>query len=290
MFHNNAFLTMLSIMVLNFYSDFSVAKDITIPMDISQWEYKGDHFRCLLNQKVKKIGKIEIIAEPDHQIRLEITSFILPQPIENAQIYLLSEPYLDISHKKLVSQSASINKHRITFHQSVSGLISAMSQGAWLQLTSVSGGHPFSIQFPTVNSSKSMARFNQCRAELPELSYKQARDMELNYQLGQRSVTPEQRVMLLHLAEYVQLDKKVSAILIDGHTDNVGSPIGNLQISRVRADDVASILHEAGVHSELIEVRSHGARYPVASNDSEQGKAKNRRVTIRVIRSTDDRE
>ena len=90
---------------------------------------------------------------------------------------------------------------------------------------------------------------------------------------------------LKQLAEYVKLDDKVSKVLIDGHTDNVGSPLANLQISRVRADDVASVLEEAGVAAGLIEVRAHGSRYPVAGNETELGKAKNRRVTVRLIRN-----
>ena len=291
MFRYNAVLKMSLFTLLSVYCSFSVAKDISVtknifvPMDISKWEYKGDHFSCLLNQNIKNFGEVTFIAEPSHKVWLKVTSFRLPQPAEQAGVYVLRSPYKDSNQRELVTPSAVIKKHQLIFEHSIAGLLSALSQGAWMQLVVVASDHQLSVQIPSVRISKSMESFSRCRAALPALSFKQARDTELHYQLGQRTVNAEQKTSLFDLAEYVQLDKKVKLILIDGHTDNVGSSAGNIQISRVRADDVASILEAAGVRSDLIEVRAHGARYPVANNNTELGKAKNRRVTIRVIRA-----
>ncbi|WP_181388415.1 OmpA family protein [Vibrio albus] len=254
-------------------------------MDISRWEYKGDQFSCLLNQKIKNFGDVAFIAEPNHILQFQLSSFRFPQPVDHARVYFLPSPYLDSQKKELVTQQAVIKNQKVIFTHSVAGLVSAVSRGAWIQVTTDASGESFSVRLPAVNINEPMARFNQCRAALPDMSFKQARDTELHYQLGQRTVNPEQKHILSQLAHYVRLDKKVTHVLIDGHTDNVGSAIGNRQISRVRADDVASILEAEGVRSALIEVRAHGARYPVASNETEQGQARNRRVTIRVIRS-----
>jgi outer membrane protein OmpA-like peptidoglycan-associated protein len=254
-------------------------------MDISKWEYKGDQFSCLLNQNIKNFGEVSFVAEPDHTLRFEISSFRFPLSVEQARVFLLPSPYQNRQQKTLVTQQASIKNQKVIFSQSVSGLVAAVARGAWIQVAVDSAGQPLSLRIPAVNINEPMTRFNQCRAALPEMSFKQARDTELHYQLGQRTVTAEQKSLLLKLAHYLRLDNKVTHVLVDGHTDNVGSSIGNIQISRVRADDVASILEAAGVRSGLIEVRAHGARYPVASNETKQGQARNRRVTIRVIRS-----
>lgn len=52
----------------------------------------------------------------------------------------------------------------------------------------------------------------------------------------------------------------------------------------MRAQQVADALIARGLHSDMIEVRAHGSRYPVASNSTAKGQAKNRRVTIRLVR------
>ena len=80
------------------------------------------------------------------------------------------------------------------------------------------------------------------------------------------------------LREYNQTIVEVS-----GHTDNVGSEAVNQRISEQRAQNVASYLIGQGLQRERFEVVGMGERYPIASNDSEQGRALNRRVEIRLL-------
>lgn len=80
------------------------------------------------------------------------------------------------------------------------------------------------------------------------------------------------------LAEYDQ-----TMIEVVGHTDSVGSDAVNQRLSEQRAGSVASYLIGQGVQSARIEQLGAGKRYPIASNDTEAGRAQNRRVEIRVI-------
>jgi phosphate transport system substrate-binding protein len=64
-----------------------------------------------------------------------------------------------------------------------------------------------------------------------------------------------------------------------GFTDNVGNPIGNLRLSQQRAQGVATELNGIGIPSR---VEGMGAEMPVATNDTVDGKAKNRRVEVWV--------
>ena len=74
----------------------------------------------------------------------------------------------------------------------------------------------------------------------------------------------------------------VERIEITGHTDDVGNEAANLVLSVQRADAVAEQLLMAGLDEELIEHRGEGEASPLVENDSEQSRAKNRRVEIRV--------
>jgi len=79
-------------------------------------------------------------------------------------------------------------------------------------------------------------------------------------------------------------------IVIKGFTDSV--PIGaalrerfpsNIELSKARADSVADLLKAQGVPANLITTVGQGQAHPVASNDTAEGRAKNRRVEIDIV-------
>jgi outer membrane protein OmpA-like peptidoglycan-associated protein len=72
-------------------------------------------------------------------------------------------------------------------------------------------------------------------------------------------------------------------IIVEGHTDNVGTDAFNLQLSEARAESVRNALIEQGVSPNLISAVGYGRSRPAASNDTPQGRAQNRRVEIVVL-------
>jgi chemotaxis protein MotB len=80
-------------------------------------------------------------------------------------------------------------------------------------------------------------------------------------------------------------------IVVDGYTDNepVGSELGplgiasNLELSSKRADTVVRHLKSQGVNRDRMSAQGFGAAYAVASNDTPEGRAKNRRVEITLL-------
>ena len=68
-----------------------------------------------------------------------------------------------------------------------------------------------------------------------------------------------------------------------GHTDSTGSDAYNQALSERRADAVASYLVSRGVESARLEALGYGETQPIASNDTVEGRAQNRRVEIKVV-------
>ena len=68
-----------------------------------------------------------------------------------------------------------------------------------------------------------------------------------------------------------------------GHTDSVGTDAYNQTLSQNRAGSVAGYLSSRGVNSARVATRGFGEGQPIASNDTEQGRAENRRVEIRIV-------
>lgn len=110
------------------------------------------------------------------------------------------------------------------------------------------------------------------------------------FESGEIAIRPEGRKTLDRISEVLKevTDKKVQ---IQGHTDNV--PIGpslkstypsNWELSQARAREVVRYLvEEAGVNAETVSAVGYGDSQPVASNASEEGRIKNRRVEILVL-------
>jgi outer membrane protein OmpA-like peptidoglycan-associated protein/tetratricopeptide (TPR) repeat protein len=90
---------------------------------------------------------------------------------------------------------------------------------------------------------------------------------------------------------YKELDKLANLLLenptirieVSGHTDNVGSSASNKKLSKERALSVKTYLHSKGVPQGNVEYEGYGFDQPIADNKTAEGKAKNRRVEIKVL-------
>ena len=91
-------------------------------------------------------------------------------------------------------------------------------------------------------------------------------------------------------ASFAELDRLASivkdnnhAIEIRGHTDDVGTEEYNLNLSEKRAQAVRTYLIQKGCSSDKITAKGYGEKKPEDSNQTMQGRAKNRRVEVRFI-------
>jgi OmpA-OmpF porin, OOP family len=94
---------------------------------------------------------------------------------------------------------------------------------------------------------------------------------------------PQGRAALQNLGAQIRSQGlKVKDIDVVGHTDSVGSDAYNMRLSERRALAVKSFLVSEGVNSSIIDVSGMGKRQPVASNETAEGRALNRRVEVLV--------
>jgi len=74
-----------------------------------------------------------------------------------------------------------------------------------------------------------------------------------------------------------------TVIEVAGHTDNVGTDAYNQTLSQQRANSVATYLTGKGVMQQRMIVVGAGETHPIASNDTDAGRAQNRRVEITIV-------
>ena len=99
------------------------------------------------------------------------------------------------------------------------------------------------------------------------------------------SLSDEAKVALTDFAEVLKTTPDADVAIL-GHTDNVGSDKANQSVSEKRAKAVANFLVEQGtVNTQIKDVLGMSHTQPVASNDTEEGKAQNRRVEVYMYAS-----
>ncbi|MBX2890821.1 MAG: OmpA family protein [Saprospiraceae bacterium] len=110
-----------------------------------------------------------------------------------------------------------------------------------------------------------------------------AKSAEVYFDFGKADLTPEANRVLDSLVAQLKAEPKYLHIRITAHTDSIGSPTANENLSKRRATAVRTKLLQRGLLAPQIEVAGQGERQPVAPNATEEGRQKNRRATLEIM-------
>ena len=105
----------------------------------------------------------------------------------------------------------------------------------------------------------------------------------LNFDSSTTNLTPDSRQTVTDLAAIMKCYPN-SAVQLEGHTDSTGEPEANKKLSENRAEAVKAMMVSDGVDANRIGTAGWGQEKPIASNDTEDGKAKNRRTELIVTK------
>ncbi len=135
---------------------------------------------------------------------------------------------------------------------------------------------------------EAQSRFSELQSEIISVS-EDARGTiismsDILFDVGKASLTADLQTSLARIAGILLIYRDVN-VIIEGHTDNVGSNDFNMRLSEQRAQNVMNFLSEQGIAAERLSATGYGFHRPVADNSTNQGRAKNRRVDL-VIQDT----
>jgi len=105
----------------------------------------------------------------------------------------------------------------------------------------------------------------------------------LTFETGSATLKPESQEQLKNVAEVMNAYPNVN-VKLGGYTDNTGNANANLKLSNDRAQSVKAELVKMGIADSRLEAEGYGQQYPVASNDTDEGRAQNRRISVRVTK------
>ncbi|MDB5972699.1 MAG: OmpA-OmpF porin, family [Hydrocarboniphaga sp.] len=104
----------------------------------------------------------------------------------------------------------------------------------------------------------------------------------VNFEFNKATLTGDSKTVLDSVAVGLKSDPQMKVELA-GHTDSKGSDAYNLKLSQSRANSVKAYLVTQGIPASRLTAKGYGESKPVASNDTDEGRAQNRRVEFRVL-------
>lgn len=96
------------------------------------------------------------------------------------------------------------------------------------------------------------------------------------------SIKPDDLARLRTVADFIRKSSKAS-VRIEGHTDNIGKMRPNLRLSLRRAETVKQHLVRLGVDRRIVSTKGYHFSRPIASNDTEAGRQRNRRAVAVIV-------
>jgi len=103
----------------------------------------------------------------------------------------------------------------------------------------------------------------------------------VEFESGKATLTPAGRAILDEMIAAMQKVKGRKVEII-GHTDNVGLRATNQGLSQARAEAVKAYMASHGINGDLLTASGQGSDRPVASNETTEGRARNRRIEFRI--------
>jgi outer membrane protein OmpA-like peptidoglycan-associated protein len=108
---------------------------------------------------------------------------------------------------------------------------------------------------------------------------------DLKFEFGSAVLKKQSEKLLDELVSLFQASPEMT-IQINGHTDNIGSDEYNQKLSENRAMSVYNYFLKKGIPSNHMTTKGFGSKYPIDTNDTDAGRAKNRRVEIDIMTSS----
>lgn len=256
-------------------------------IDSVQWSFSGSKFVCQISHYIDDFGVAMFERKAGENTRFYLQS--QSPRMQTGAAELISQPPSWITNKlaiRLAMVSVEHGVNPVTVERKISErMLAELQKGMDILVVRqpwYGDDASLSVTVPSVGFHKTHSDYLQCLGGLLPVNFSQVEKKSLYYSNGEKKLKSAVMRYLDKVAAYVKEDPAIKAIYIDGHTDSEGVRNENLLKSKQRAERVRDYLLNHGVSKELLVMRWHGERYQVASNQNDKGRAKNRRVTIRL--------
>lgn len=197
----------------------------------------------------------------------DVTDKKTKQPVNNSKVSIAFKPDQSVNY--------SISANEGKYQQSIASL-------GWYLLTTSAEGYITSNDSVQVQSEEITPVIKNIVLTPIEVGLT-VRLKNIYFDFDKTTLKSESFVELNKVVDFLKQNASVS-IEISGHTDSKGSDTYNLNLSQGRSQSVVDYLIGQGIESSRLQAQGYGESKPIDSNDTEAGRANNRRVEFTVLK------
>lgn len=271
----------------------AAVRNYSVDVETSSWALSQQtRLVCELSHPIPGYGVASFMTEASKQLNVEFTLDMLRLPgrYDVADVYSMPPKWMQGAPQRRLGSMDLRKQYNADLPQDT----------AWEMLTELEKGFWPTIHYRDwLNSKDSVAvslnasnfkgqyeDFSRCVANLLPFSFEDISYTVLAYKRNSAELTHYSQRRLDMIGEYLKEDLALDLVLVDGYSDSFGGEWLNEQLSIKRAAEIKDYFAGMGVESQRIEVTGHGEKRHVSPNENTLSREKNRRVVIRMTKST----
>ncbi len=255
----------------------------------SSWDTSSSPLVCTLSHTVHRFGRAEFYQAAGYQVGFRF--FADEVPIRKGTVKVTSRPpgwKHDQNERKIGKYTYQVDETPFRFRREISlRLLSELEQGMAPVFSFKDWGDGrdnVTAVLSGVRFLQAQAKFRRCLGQLIPYKYENASDHKIYFATAKYSLSAGEKRKLDRSVAYLLRDPSVKKVYVSGHADEVGTHAYNNELSEQRAIAIRNYLLEKKVPASKMVVRYFGKRKPAGNNNSESGRAKNRRVSVKLVR------
>ena len=257
--------------------------------DDSQWRTSGNRLECRLSQVIPGYGKATFRHHSLEPMEFRVSSNYTPRKSDQALVFVKPTVWKQYANRQILGR-VPVNPQKDVIvvpedwaHRMASELREGM-EAAWSHSDWSDGKDIVTAKVSPILFESAWRDFQQCEERLIDYGYSDVRFSAFYFAKKSLRLSLKEKNQLDRLAEYALLDTEYQYIKINSHTDSRGVRGKNLAISKKRANVVKRYLVNKGVNPKRFIIVARGEKKPKYNNRTKSGRAKNRRVEIRLVK------
>ncbi len=255
----------------------------------SQWKLTNDsRLECTLSHKIPNYGEAKFYSRANRNTNMEfeLDMLQLPDNYSLAQVRSVAPNWRPgvsgrtLADMKLHKQFSPDLPKKVAWT-----MLSELEQGmspTFYYSDWYNDNDSIAVGLSTSRFHKAYQEFVGCVGNLLNYSFDDIAYTVLNFEFNSDKFTKASKRRIEMIKEYLSLDTELELVLIDGFTDSYGGRNTNQKASVKRANKIRDYFVKNGIEPSRIEATGYGEKRHIASNETVLGRAKNRRVVIRM--------
>lgn len=282
----------LGLFALAFMSSRSLALEYGSGIENTEWKLSGSIFECRFEQPLPEYGNGVFYHQAGEDIvfQLETRKNLMKEGKAGVSItpapWHPSKKSEHLGYADLIDDLPNLELDPERSNQFLHALLEG-KQPVITRRTYYDESKFIKIHLSAIHFKDFYIKYLKCVDQLLPMNFSQVARNKIYFGGGKEGLSPEDEELLDRIIFYMNNDPRVFALYIDGHSDNRGRRYDNRQLSKRRAEAVERYFIKKGINPDMVTLRFHGQRYPISSNNTASGRAKNRRVTVRLEQRED---